>query len=128
MFVNTLTADGKYRCQYCENLQLPIQMQLSEKRKTFPNFLFHVWNLHQILNLLMKKMMVIANVFPKLQTVKSFFTPLYQKCHFGTRLDSRRLKLSRNLAKSPWECFYDVFSSIWGKSIWKISPLVLGEI
>ena len=38
MFVNTLTADGKYRGQYCENLQLPIQMQLSEKRKTFSEF------------------------------------------------------------------------------------------
>ena len=38
MFVNTLTADGKYRVQYCENLQLPIQMQVSEKRKTFAQF------------------------------------------------------------------------------------------
>ena len=38
MFVNTLTADGKYPVQGCENLQLPIQMQLSEKRKTFSEF------------------------------------------------------------------------------------------
>ena len=38
MFVNTLTADGKYRVQYCENLQLPIQMQVSEKRNAFSNF------------------------------------------------------------------------------------------
>ena len=29
MFVNTLTVDGKYPLQGCENLQLPIQMQLS---------------------------------------------------------------------------------------------------
>ena len=29
VYVNTLTADGKYPVQYCENLQLPIQMQLS---------------------------------------------------------------------------------------------------
>ena len=32
--------------------------------------LFDFWNLHQILNILKKKMIVIANVFPKLQTVK----------------------------------------------------------
>ena len=32
VFVNTLTADGKYPVQGCENLQLPIQMQLSKKR------------------------------------------------------------------------------------------------
>ena len=31
VFVNTLTADGKYPVQDCENLQLPIQMQLSQK-------------------------------------------------------------------------------------------------
>ena len=39
-FVNTLAGDGKYLVQYCENLQLPIQMQLSEKRKTFSEFFF----------------------------------------------------------------------------------------
>ena len=38
VFVNTLTTDGKYPVQGCENLQLPIQMQLSEKRKTFSEF------------------------------------------------------------------------------------------
>ena len=32
VFVNTLTADGKYPVQGCEYLQLPIQIQLSEKR------------------------------------------------------------------------------------------------
>ena len=32
VFVNTLTTDGKYPVQGCENLQLPIQMQLSKKR------------------------------------------------------------------------------------------------
>ena len=36
--VNTLTSDGRYPVQGCQNLQLPIQMQLSEKRKTFSNF------------------------------------------------------------------------------------------
>ena len=31
--VKTLTADGKYLVQECENLQIQIEMQLSEKRK-----------------------------------------------------------------------------------------------
>ena len=31
VFVNSLTADGKYPVQDCENLRLTIQMQLSEK-------------------------------------------------------------------------------------------------
>ena len=38
VFANTLTADGKYPCQDCENLQLPIQVQLFEKHKTFSPF------------------------------------------------------------------------------------------
>ena len=38
VFVNTLIADGKYPVQDCENLQLPIQMQLSQKRKSFSEF------------------------------------------------------------------------------------------
>ena len=35
VFVNRLTGDGKYPLQDYENLQLPIQMQLSEKGKKF---------------------------------------------------------------------------------------------
>ena len=38
-FVHTLTANGKYPVQDCENFQLPIQMQLFKKRKTFSQFL-----------------------------------------------------------------------------------------
>ena len=38
VFVNTLTTDGKYSVRDCENLQLPIEMKLSEKRKRFSQF------------------------------------------------------------------------------------------
>ena len=38
VFVKTLTAGDMYPVQGCENLQLPIQMQLSEKPKTFSEF------------------------------------------------------------------------------------------
>ena len=38
VFVNILIANDKYPAEDCENLSLPIQMQLSEKRKTFPEF------------------------------------------------------------------------------------------
>ena len=55
VFVETLTVDGKYPVQFCENFQLPIQMQLSEKPKHFSQFLFHWWNLLQIWNILNKK-------------------------------------------------------------------------
>ena len=35
VFVNILTCNAKYSVQESDNLPLPIQMQLSEKRKTF---------------------------------------------------------------------------------------------
>ena len=38
MFVNTFMTDDKYPVQDCENLPLSIQIQLSEKRKTFSDF------------------------------------------------------------------------------------------
>ena len=52
VFLNTLTADGKYPVEDWENLQLPMQMQLSEKCKIFSQFFFRFWNLRQILNIL----------------------------------------------------------------------------
>ena len=35
---NTLSAHGKYPVQYCENVQLLLQMEVSEKRKLFFQF------------------------------------------------------------------------------------------
>ena len=117
MLFNTWSVDGKYPVQYSQNLQLPIQMQVSEKRKIFLNFLFYFLNLHQILNILKKEMMIIANLFPKLQSVKNFVTPLWKKRRFRTPLESEHVKVSRKIAKSRWERFYQVFSSFFGKLI-----------
>ena len=100
VFVNTLTADGKYPVQHCENLQFQIQMQLSEKEKLFLNFLFHSWNLHQILNTLKKKMLVTADVFPKVQDMKILVRPLSKKPCLRTPFDSQHEKASQVLAKS----------------------------
>ena len=101
VFANTLTADGKYPVQGCENLQLPIQMQLSEKRNTLFQFLFHFWILHQILNILKQNMMVIANLFPKLQTVKILVRKLSQEHRFRTGFGSQHVKASQMLPKFP---------------------------
>ena len=40
VFVNTLTADDKHYLPNRDNLTQPIQMQLSEKQKTFSEFFF----------------------------------------------------------------------------------------
>ena len=102
VFLKTLTSDGKYPVQCSGNLQLRIEIQLSEKKKrNFLISLFHFWNLHQISNILKKKMIVIANVFPKLQTLKIFDRKLSQEYRFRTSFDSEHLKASKILVKSP---------------------------
>ena len=126
--VNTLTADDKDPVQDSENLPRPIQMQLSGKRKLFLSFLFHLWNLHQILNILKIKMIVIGNVFPKLQSVKKLVGTLSKEQRFRIGFCSQHVKPSEILAKSPWECFDHAFLSLLEKLISKLSPSVLCEI
>ena len=88
-----------------------------KNKKHFPSFLFHLWNLHQILNIFKKKTIVIANVFPKLATVQGLVRPLTIQCSFKTSFDSQHVKRFQTLAKSSWENFYHIFSSLWGEII-----------
>ena len=72
--------------------------------------------------------MVIANVFPKLQTVKNFVRPFCRKSRFETRSYSQDVEVCQVLEKLPGERFYHVLSSSWENLIGKISALVLGKI
>ena len=88
VFPNTLTANGKYPFQDCQNLPLPIQMLLSGNEKFFQYFLFDFRNLHQILYISKKRMIVTANVFPKSMTVKNLVRTLSIEHRFRGRFDS----------------------------------------
>ena len=123
-----LTGDGKCSVQDCKNLPLPIQMQLSGKRKTFCEFFVPFLQSTSSYKVLKEKMIVIANVFPKLQSVTNFFRPLSKKRCFRTRFDSQHMKASQIVAKSPWEHFYHLLLSFSGRFILKLSPLVLDEV
>ena len=71
LFVNTLPADDKHYLLNRDNLAQPIQMQLSQKQKTFSEFLFAF--LKSILNYknFPKKMTLRADVFPEIPTPKN---------------------------------------------------------
>ena len=64
LFFKTLTADDEYSGHNTESLPLPIQMQLSTKRKTFCK---------------KKRMNLIASVFLKLLTPKHIKGPVFEK-------------------------------------------------
>ena len=75
LFLNILTPYDKY--------SLSVKVSFSSKQlkvcylenwKLLLNFLQHFWNLHQISNILKKKMRLIADVLQKLETAKSVVT------------------------------------------------------
>ena len=92
------------------------------------HFLFHFWNLHPIFNIFRKKKIVIANVFLKLQTLKDLVRELSKKRRFRIFFESQHVEGSQTLVKSAWKHFSQIFSSLWQKVIWKISPLFKFEI
>ena len=54
LFIIARIFDSEFKCNYVKNEKLVL------------NFLFDFWNPQQILNILKKKMMGIANIFPNL--------------------------------------------------------------
>ena len=66
------------------------------------NFLFNWWNLHQILNIFIKKKIVIPHVFPKLQIVKDLLRALSKKRRFRTSFSSQHVTSS----------FMDIFMTL----------------
>ena len=102
-----------FKCNYLKN------------KKHLVNFLFLFWNLHQILNIFEKKIIVVANVIPKLNTVKTWVgRSLPWKHRFRTYFDSQHISGCQTLVKSTWQHFYHNFWSLWGEMIWEISPLL----
>ena len=73
LLINTLAANEKYPVLNREYLTIPIQMELSQKQKTFSesfaDFLKSYWNFEPF----EKKKSFIAFVFSKLQTFKTWF-------------------------------------------------------
>ena len=71
LFLNTLTVNDKHYLLNRDNLTQQIQMQLSEKRKNFLNFLLRFQNLYEILNIWQKKMTLVPDVFLEVAAPKN---------------------------------------------------------
>ena len=110
------TCDSLLKRNYIKNEKLSL------------NFLFNLWSLHQLLNIFLKKKIVAAIAFPKLQTVKDLVRQLSKNRCFRTSFDSQHVKRSQTIVKSAWEHFYHIFPSLWQEMIRKISALSKFEI
>ena len=71
LFVKTLTVNENHDFLTRENLTEPIQMQLSQKQKTFFHFFLDFKNLYYILKIFQKKMTLIADVFLEIMARKN---------------------------------------------------------
>ena len=74
LFVKTLTPDVK-DCR--RNMQIfwqQLQTPLSQKRKTFFDFLLHFWNVHEISYIVKKKKSNLGKLLPKLLHPKDMLT------------------------------------------------------
>ena len=69
--MNTLPADEKYYLLNRDNLAQPIQMQLSQKQKTFSQFPLAFLNSILNYNHFPKKMTLRADVFPEIPSPKN---------------------------------------------------------
>ena len=85
----------------------------------------NIWKTHQILNILKRRMIVLATFFRKLQTLKDLDRPLSKKHRFGPSLDSQHVKESQTYIKSAWAHFHHIFLLLWEKLICKKSPLMI---
>ena len=100
-----------FRCIYLRN------------EKYFVNFFLHFLNLETILNILKKKMSLIAHVFLNLQTPKYVVREMSKKPCFRGPLDKWHGKRAETLLKSERQHLYHIYWSLWRilelkKSLW----------
>ena len=79
LFANTFTVDGKYSLLNRDNLTQPIQMQLSQKHKTFSELFSKVLKSTLNFDHFQTKLTLIAIVFPKLRSPKNVVRKMSKK-------------------------------------------------
>ena len=129
LFLNTLSADGKYSLLNRDNLTEPIQMQVSRKQKTFSGcfsaFLKSSLNFKHFEK---KRMTLIAEVFPKLRTPKNMVTSMSKKSRFKGSFGKQHGKRAQTLLKFAWQHLYHIYWSLWRQLTCKKSLLVTCKI
>ena len=102
LFINKLSADGKYSVVNRDNLTQPSQIQLSRKQKTFseffPKFLKSRLNFEHFQK---KRMALIAEVFQQLRSPKNMVTSMSKRSRFKGSFGKQHGKCAKTLLKFP---------------------------
>ena len=112
LFVNTLTDDEKYCLLHRDNLTQPIQIVLSQKKKTFSQFysafLISTLNFEHF----QTKMTLIADVFRKLPSPKMVIRSMSVKSRCTGQFHNKHSKRAERLLKSVQRYLYHICWSL----------------
>ena len=127
LFVNTMTAVDKCSLPNRHNLTQPIHKELSQKLKTFSQFFVHFPNLGKILNILEKKMTLIAYLFLRLRPAKIVVRYMCKKSGFRLPFQKEHGKLVSTLFKFERQHLYHIYCSTGRELSCKKSLLVIWQ-
>ena len=116
LLFNTLAADEKYPLLKRDNLTVLIQMQLSQKQKTFSLFLAAIWKSRWNFEHLEKKHSLIDFVILKLRTLKTKSDKCLKSPVWENPLASNMVNVPEhcwNLHHSSFLIFIDHFQVNW---------------
>ena len=104
-----MSADGKHSLLNRDNLMQPIQMQVSQKQKTFSVFFtgFLKSNLN-FEHFQQKKMRLIAHIYPKLRSPKNLVRSMSIKSRLKGSFPKQDGKCAQTLLKFAWRNLYQI--------------------
>ena len=123
LLVNTLAADERYPVLNGNNLGIPIQMQLSQKQKTFLQALVDFWKFILNFKSFEKKLTLTDIVFSKLRTPKTESDKFLKSAVSEDPWTSNMVNVPKycwNLRHSTFKIFTDYCQVNWvGKGLFK---------
>ena len=99
-----------------------------KNRRHFLDFLLHFRNVHEVYNILKKRMSVMAWLFPKLLFPKEVATETSRMSFFRTPLGNHRVNEFQTSLKVATHHYYPLFPWISGKLSWKKTALLWSKI
>ena len=99
-----------------------------KNKKLFLNFFLYFWNLVEIWNICKQKMTLIADVFPKLRTIKNMVGSMPEKSRSRPSFEKQVGKCAQTLFKFEGELLYHICWSLGKQLSDKMSLLVISKI
>ena len=128
LFFNTLTADGKYSILNRDNLTQTIQMEFSQKRKTFFPLFFAFLKSRLNFEHILKRMTLTSYLFQELQTAKDVVRQMSKRWGFGRSFHKQHGKRSQTLLKSEDQHLFHIYWSLLSRFSWEKSLLVISAM